>query len=79
MRSAIVSHCSVTEISSGAFADCDLKAVYYEATQSEWDQISIGSFGNETLTNATRYYYSESQPTEEGNFWHYVDGEIVVW
>jgi hypothetical protein len=29
--------------------------------------------------NATRYYYSETEPTEEGNFWHWVDGEVVVW
>lgn len=31
------------------------------------------------LTNATRYYYSESQPVESGKYWHYVDGEIVIW
>jgi hypothetical protein len=33
------------------------------------------------LTSATRYYYSESQPTDEGNYWHYsTDGVTpVVW
>ena len=25
------------------------------------------------------YNYSETRPEEEGNFWHYVDGEIVKW
>lgn len=25
------------------------------------------------------YCYSETKPTEEGNFWHYVDGEPVIW
>ena len=29
---------------------------------------------------ATIYYYSEAEPTTEGNFWHYDEnGEIVVW
>jgi hypothetical protein len=38
------------------------------------------------LTNATRYYYSENEPNTgndktgyNGKYWHYVDGEIVVW
>ncbi len=25
------------------------------------------------------YYYSESKPTGEGNYWHYVDGKVVIW
>lgn len=25
------------------------------------------------------YCYSETKPTKEGNFWHYVDGEPVIW
>ena len=25
------------------------------------------------------YLYSETEPTTSGNYWHYVDGEIVVW
>jgi hypothetical protein len=33
------------------------------------------------LTSAKRYYYSETQPTAEGNYWHYdTDGVTpVVW
>ena len=30
-------------------------------------------------TDATLYFYSETEPTEEGNFWHYVDGKPVIW
>ena len=29
--------------------------------------------------NNTYYYYSETEPTEEGNYWHYVNSEPVVW
>lgn len=34
---------------------------------------------NNVLNAATKYFYSESEPTEEGNFWHYVDGEPTIW
>ena len=27
----------------------------------------------------TVYFYSEDAPTEEGNFWHYVDGVPTKW
>ncbi|MCI5583828.1 MAG: leucine-rich repeat domain-containing protein, partial [Anaeroplasma sp.] len=70
---------SVTSIGSSAFEYCNnLTSVYYTGTASNWDNISINS-GNSFLTDATLYYYSETEPSEEGNYWHYVDGEIVVW
>jgi hypothetical protein len=25
------------------------------------------------------YYYSETEPSEPGNYWHYVDGEATPW
>ena len=69
----------LTTIDWYAFDGCDsLNTVYYTGTESEWNTISIGPY-NSDLTNATRYYYSETAPTTEGNYWHYVDGEIVVW
>ena len=71
---------SVTSIGNHAFEYCSsMTSVYYKGTSSEWSGISIG-FDNSYLTNATRYYYSESAPTEEGTYWHYDEnGEIVVW
>jgi hypothetical protein len=70
---------SVTSIGSYAFAECiSLTKVYYTGTEAEWNRISIGT-GNNELLNATRYYYSETQPTTAGNFWHYVDGVPTVW
>ena len=71
---------SVTSIGDWAFVACSsLTSVYYQGTASEWSAISIASNLNYDLTNATRYYYSETEPTEEGNYWHYVDGEVTVW
>ena len=70
---------SVTTIGDSAFSWCsNLTSVYYKGTAKNWANISIGEY-NDDLTNATRYYYSETQPTTEGKYWHYVDGEIVVW
>ena len=71
---------SVTSIGSSAFYGCSsLTSVYYQGTAEEWAEISIG-YSNDKLESATRYYYSETQPTETGNYWHYdKDGNVVVW
>ena len=70
----------VTSIANSAFALSYLQNVYYEGTANDWKKISFtGNYGESTLGKATRYYYSESKPTGSGNYWHYVDGEIVVW
>jgi hypothetical protein len=70
---------SVTSIGKYAFYDCDsLNIVYYKGTTEEWNTISISS-ANSKLTDATRYYYSETQPTVEDNYWHYVDGKPTIW
>ena len=70
---------SVTSIGVSAFEYCNsLTEVYYNGSAEEWNRISIDSYNN-PLKNATRYYYSETEPTEAGNYWHWVDGEVVVW
>ena len=70
---------SVTSIGEWAFELCgSLTNVFYEGTAAEWNKITIDNY-NTDLTNATRYYYSESEPTEAGNFWHYVDGVPTKW
>jgi len=71
---------SVTSIGSYAFYYCDsLTSVYYKGRESDWTNITIGP-SNTLLTNATRYYYSESEPTEEGNYWRYDEnGEPTPW
>ncbi|MCM1534274.1 MAG: leucine-rich repeat domain-containing protein, partial [Corallococcus sp.] len=70
---------SVQTIGYRAFHYCsNLSKVYYEGSSDDWDKIEVGNY-NGSLTSATRYYYSESEPTEEGNFWHYdTDGVTVV-
>ena len=71
---------SVTSIDGYAFDDCSsLTTVYYIGTKAEWSKISIG-WDNSNLTRATRYYYSETAPTEAGNYWHYDEsGKVAIW
>ena len=77
---SIVMPDSVMSIGSSAFYNCSsFKKIFYKGTDGQWVNISISSTNNSCLTNATRYYYSESRPVESGNYWHYVDGEVVIW
>ena len=69
----------VTRIGESAFGSCkSLNAVYYYGTAADWDQIQFDLF-NSNLTDATRYHYSETQPTADGNYWHLVDGVPTPW
>jgi len=69
---------SVTSIGYQAFKDCSsLATVYYNGTESDWNNIDIMIVNS--ITSATRYYYSKTQPTTEGNYWRYVDGVPTKW
>ena len=78
LTSVVISN-NVTSISYAVFFGCSsLTDVYYKGTEEDWAKLSIG-YSNEYLTNATRHYYSEKEPTKEGNYWHYVDGKATKW
>ena len=53
--------------------------MYYAGKEDEWNNITIESM-DDVLTSATIYYYSETEPIEDGNYWHY-DSErnVIVW
>ena len=71
---------SVNNIGYGAFYNCsNLTSVYFVGTQTEWQTISIEEY-NTPLNDETIFYYSEIEPSESGNYWHY-DGSnrIIRW
>ena len=74
---------SVTSIGGVSFLGTNLKKIYYGGTQSEWNNITIDTYGNPSIVNSPsfsgKYWYSETKPIEEGNYWHYVGGKIVEW
>ena len=64
---------SVISIGDNAFAGCfGLTKVLYEGSKDDWANIKENE-NNEYLNSQTLYYYSESAPTESGNYWHYVE------
>ena len=73
--------CVLMRLNKGAFNNCSfLKTIYYQGSMEEWEAMSIDLEENKDLIYAVRYYYSETKPTESGNFWHYgKDGEIAEW
>ena len=70
---------SVTYIYGNSFYGCSkLTYLFYTGTAAEWG-VRIEYDYNDEFFDATRYYYSESEPTETGNFWHYVNGIPTIW
>ena len=49
------------------------KSCFYDGNSDEWDLISISYF------EGAVFFYSETEPTEGGNYWHYVDGVPTPW
>ena len=78
---------SVTSIGEMAFDECSgLTSVYYGGTQEQWLKINISDIWNDNLTDADRYYYSETEPAlnedgsaYDGNYWRYADGVPTPW
>lgn len=56
----------------------NLNYVFYVGDGSGFDAISVGS-DNGALAKNKVYYYSETEPAEEGLFWYYVNGAPTPW
>ena len=53
---------------------CDtLKFLYYCGSQSDWIAL------NSKISIDIVYFYSEDKPTDDGNYWRYVDGAPSIW
>ena len=66
---------NVTSLESYLFTSCSSLTVYCEVAS---ELNSWNSHWN--YANCPVYWYSETEPTTEGNYWHYgTNGEIVVW
>lgn len=65
---------SVTNIENYAFYKCTSLTIYCEAMSepSGWDS-------DWNYSNCPVYWYSETKPTEDGKYWHYVNGIAAKW
>ncbi len=79
--SSIVIPKSVKTICANIFSSSsNFKKVYYAGTAEEFAQIELYTSNYQFLTVATRYYYSETEPTDTTNkYWHYVNGVVTEW
>lgn len=78
----IIINRKTTVIQGGALSGCKaLKIVYFFGSSKEWSNISIDISSKQSIYLATVYYYSEKEPVEEGNYWHYdTDGVTpIIW
>ena len=74
---------SVKEISGYPFWGCDaLTHVFFEGGSFQEFEEKLRDTTDEFLAELKVdpiYYYSEEEPTEEGLYWHYVDGKPTPW
>ena len=65
---------SVTRTGYYAFNNCtSLTNVYYGGDASQYANLT------DMPSAVDVYYYSENEPTENGNYWHYVDDVPTIW
>ncbi|MCL2061673.1 MAG: leucine-rich repeat domain-containing protein [Firmicutes bacterium] len=76
---SIVIPASVTQIQSDAFRNCNALTTVYYGGESAAQFNAINTGNNAQVVNATRYYYSETEPATQGNFWHFADGVPTAW
>lgn len=56
---------------------------YYCGTEADWENVDIYRNESEYMPGIhgtiKLYFYSETAPTGEGRYWHYVDGKPAIW
>ena len=63
----------LTEIGDSAFKGCDsLRTVYYYGSEEQMTALKEHNTANQNdaFLRATVYFYSETQPTSDGNYWY---------
>ena len=76
----IVLPSTLKTVEDGAFDGADnLVVIFFKGTEEEFDALDIRN-ENDPLISAKLYFYSETEPTEKGDFWHYDKSNIpVLW
>lgn len=72
----IVLPAGLKEIQQDAFWECGRLEIMYN-TGSVEDYLKVEGNGYNHVN--IDFFYSEEAPTTHGRFWHYVNGEIVIW
>ena len=76
LKSLIMS--SNSYIVGSRFSNCrSLKEIYLIESNNSVNFENLSSIEN--FDSLVFYLYSETQPVDEGNYWHYVDGQVTIW
>ena len=73
---SIVIPTTLTDYEDSTFSSPALKRGFFRGTKEQCPQGLIHIFD---VLGVPIYFLSETEPTEAGNFWHYVDGQPVIW
>ena len=74
LRSVVIPK-SVTNI--GTSSSYSVDEVFYEGSLA--DSQNVNGLEEFLLSGTEIFFYSENRPGTEGNYWHFVDGEVVKW
>ncbi len=59
--------------------DSKLERIFYEGTASQWEGVTI-STSSDLSSRTVIFYYSDTEPTTPGNYWHYdTNNKPVAW
>ncbi len=76
---AIVFPATLKEVEMGALGYGTLKHIFYKGTKEQMCEHEWGERDYYSDKAILYYFYSEIQPAEPGNYWHYVDGVPTPW
>lgn len=80
LRSIVIPK-SITKIGGQALGECLIEHIFYCGTAWDWLKVDIGTSEDNPILypNTYKYYYSETAPSTDGKYWHYVDGMPEIW
>ncbi|MBR3403148.1 MAG: leucine-rich repeat protein [Parasporobacterium sp.] len=70
---------SLTSIADGVFCDCPLTDIYYEGSEEDWQNVSIG-IGNDSLAGAEIHYHTYGADIPQPGIinWRLQDGVLTI-
>ena len=83
MLTSVTMSSAIETIENSAFTySWNISKIYCKCSEEKWNSfMSTYSHDYDNLYLATAYFYSETSPTETGNYWHYsdIDGKPAIW